>query len=307
MEVLATCPPGNRTLEVNQALWEVAHGERERADFLAAYGHRADASWEVFSARWRRNPDAIEPLLVAMSGTEAPAERGVDQEIRVEAVLSELPSVVGPGRRHLLVGLTRLTRRYLLLRENQRFWFDHLLASLQAQLLAVGSHVLDDPRDVAMLTIDELTAVVDGSLELDPGVVVERRARWLADAEHEPPVFLRGDDAVASDLGGRRVQGLGVSPGRATGPVCVVRRPADAQRFATGDVLVARAADPSWTPLFLKASAVVLELGSRLSHGAVVAREYRVPCVVNVDGAARRFVDGQELTVDGTRGVVWAR
>lgn len=66
-----------------------------------------------------------------------------------------------------------------------------------------------------------------------------------------------------------------------------------------------RAVDPGWTPLFLTASAVVLEMGSLLSHGAVVAREYGLPAVVNIDGATRKLRTGQEITVDGTRGVVW--
>jgi len=70
-------------------------------------------------------------------------------------------------------------------------------------------------------------------------------------------------------------------------------------------VLVAHAVDPGWTSMFLLVGAVVLEMGSRLSHGAVVAREYGVPAVVNVDGVTRRLVDGQEVTVDGTRGIVW--
>jgi pyruvate,water dikinase len=87
--------------------------------------------------------------------------------------------------------------------------------------------------------------------------------------------------------------------------VRVVRSLADGQRLQPGEILVARATDPSWTPLFLASAGVVLELGSRLSHGAVVAREYRVPAVVNVDGATRLLVDGQEVTIDGTRGAIW--
>jgi pyruvate,water dikinase len=69
--------------------------------------------------------------------------------------------------------------------------------------------------------------------------------------------------------------------------------------------LVAVATDPGWTPLFPIASAVVLELGSMLSHGAVVAREYQLPAVVNVSQATSILRDGQRVTVDGGRGLVW--
>jgi len=72
-----------------------------------------------------------------------------------------------------------------------------------------------------------------------------------------------------------------------------------------GEVLVAHALEPGTTPLLRTAAAVVLEMGSMLSHGAIVAREYGVPAVVNVEGATRRLADGTEVTVDGGRGVVW--
>jgi phosphohistidine swiveling domain-containing protein len=70
---------------------------------------------------------------------------------------------------------------------------------------------------------------------------------------------------------------------------------------------VARSTDPGWTPLFLTASALIMELGGMLSHGAVVAREYRLPGVVNLAGAMDSLKDGQVVTVDGTRGTVWIR
>ena len=74
-----------------------------------------------------------------------------------------------------------------------------------------------------------------------------------------------------------------------------------------GEILVARATDPGWTPLFLKAGGVIMELGGMLSHGAVVAREYGLPAVVNIEGATRRLEDGQLVTIDGQHGVVWLK
>jgi pyruvate,water dikinase len=84
-----------------------------------------------------------------------------------------------------------------------------------------------------------------------------------------------------------------------------VERLADGEALLPGEILVAPAVDPAWTPLFLLAGGAILELGGRLSHGAVVAREYGVPAVVNVDGAMQRLRDGDEVTVDGTRGLVF--
>ncbi|MFO0000918.1 MAG: PEP-utilizing enzyme [bacterium] len=86
----------------------------------------------------------------------------------------------------------------------------------------------------------------------------------------------------------------------------IVRSLADGARLQPGDILVARTTDPGWTPLFLRAGAVVLELGGMLSHAAVVARELGVPAVVNVEGACSRLHDGQVVLVDGSRGIVWS-
>jgi pyruvate,water dikinase len=71
-----------------------------------------------------------------------------------------------------------------------------------------------------------------------------------------------------------------------------------------GEVLVARTTDPAWTPLFLQAAAVVIDLGGQLSHGAVISRDLGIPCVMNVKEGTARITTGQRVTVDGERGEV---
>ena len=102
-----------------------------------------------------------------------------------------------------------------------------------------------------------------------------------------------------------RLQGLGVSPGVARARVRVLARPEEGDRLLPGEILVARATDPGWTPLFHRAGGMLLELGGLLSHGAVVAREYHVPAVVNLPGVTTRLRDGMEVTLDGRSGAVW--
>lgn len=103
---------------------------------------------------------------------------------------------------------------------------------------------------------------------------------------------------------GRGLAGTGASPGTATGPVRVVRGPADFASVAPGEVLVCRTTDPAWTPLLLTVAAVVTEVGGVLSHAAIVARERGVPAVVGLPGARARLRTGQVVTVDGRAGVV---
>jgi pyruvate,water dikinase len=332
MEGLAVCPSGNLTVETNAALHALARAATDEdldalargevrppfadrlGSFLERFGHRSEASWELMSARWRRHPERLVPLLRAQRRIDAepPEDRARRQEERHGQALAELRSALSGPRLTTAELLVHYTRRYLLLRENQRFWFDRLLSSMQDTLLALGGwavagDVLDEAEDVAFLTWPELQGLVAGTLPPEGvrATVERRRAERDADAREEPPTFLHGD-AVPEPLPDTpRLQGLGISPGRARGRVRVVRTVDEGSKLEPGDVLVTRAVDPGWTPLFLTASAVVLELGSVLSHGAVVAREYRVPAVVNIEGATKRLRDGQEVTVDGTRGVVW--
>ena len=76
------------------------------------------------------------------------------------------------------------------------------------------------------------------------------------------------------------------------------------KQLLPGEILVARVTDPGWTPLFINAAGIVLEIGGALQHGAVVAREYGIPCVSGLDGTYDQLKDGQLIEVDGSNGVV---
>ena len=97
--------------------------------------------------------------------------------------------------------------------------------------------------------------------------------------------------------------GQAISPGVATGPVKVLHSP-DEKPVLPGDILVARATDPAWTPLFINAAAIILEIGGPLQHGALVAREYGKPCVSGIVGVTEVFQDGEIVEVDGSSGLI---
>lgn len=94
------------------------------------------------------------------------------------------------------------------------------------------------------------------------------------------------------------------SPGRATGPARIVRGPDDFAKVQSGDVLVAPATAPAWTPLFGRVVAVVTDRGTAAAHASILAREYGIPAVVATRDATRQLVDGTLITVDGSRGLV---
>ncbi len=99
------------------------------------------------------------------------------------------------------------------------------------------------------------------------------------------------------------ITGSPVSPGVTEGVVHVVLEPRGA-RLAPGEILVCPGTDPAWTPLFMTASGLVMEVGGMMTHGSVVAREYGIPAVVGVHQATLRLKDGQRIRLDGTTGKI---
>jgi pyruvate,water dikinase len=179
--------------------------------------------------------------------------------------------------------------------------------------------VLAVPDDVFFLLADELAPAATGQLEVRERVERRRRGYAAVVAAHERGqhwLVATGSvapDALADKKAGRRKRekanahalvGLAASGGVATAPVCVIRGPHEFGKMVKGAVLVAPMTAPVWTPLFRLASAVVTEIGSPVSHAAIVAREYGVPAVVAVPNATSALRDGQVVQVDGTRGVV---
>ena len=97
---------------------------------------------------------------------------------------------------------------------------------------------------------------------------------------------------------------MGVCSGVATGTARIVLRPDQPGDLGPGDILVAPITDPAWTPLFLAAAGVVVDVGAQQSHAAIVSRELGIPAVVSATGASATIPDGTRVTVDGTRGIV---
>ncbi len=168
----------------------------------------------------------------------------------------------------------------------------------------VGSGALDDPGEVDLLTVPELRRALLAGTAVPPDVV-RRRSRWRTRYEQEGPLPARftGRPTREADVApvGRQVEGWAASAGRFRGRVQVVTSPDE--ELAPDAVLVAEATDPSWSPLFVRAGALVLDRGGPLSHAAILARELGLPAVLNVPGATS-LLAGHEVTVDGDLGIV---
>lgn len=172
----------------------------------------------------------------------------------------------------------------------------------------VASRQLGRPKDVDFLSVRELDAMLLGAPPPPAAAMHSRRsiARRTASAPPLPEIFAGspGVAAVEDIAAGRALAGWPASSGWVTATARVVGDIVDASRLRRGDILVASATDPSWTPIILDAGAVVLETGGPLSHAALVAREFGIPAVLRVNGATRIIEDGEPLEVDGYAGLV---
>jgi phosphohistidine swiveling domain-containing protein len=187
-----------------------------------------------------------------------------------------------------------------------------LLRELGQRLAAGGA--IAQPEDIYWLEAQETETLATTLEKTEPlssySVSVEsRKADWQRFREAAPPVVLPENHLLAKMYLPKRpqinpLQGKGTSAGQVTAPACDLRGPEDFGRMHPGDVLVAVATTPAWTPLFAMASAVVTDIGGPLSHSSIMAREYAIPAVMATGVATRRIHNGQMLTVDGTAGTV---
>jgi phosphohistidine swiveling domain-containing protein len=288
--------------------------DRAFRDFLAEYGHRESASVALSSSpTWSETPDVVLGIVKVLLGQQG---RTTDQTGQALRELGSHPALHNPWlRRHVFAAVDG-SKAGMAFREDTHFYATMLLPPLRRALLELGERlrtagVLDRAEDVFHLRFEELRAIPDaGTL---PAADRDRlRAAVLARSAKRqelagmPVVDL---NALLGDRKPRRdalVAGTGASRGTASGAVRIIRGPADFGELRSGEILVCPYTNPSWTPLFQRAAAVVVDAGGMGSHAAIVAREYGIPAVMGTRNATAVLTDGQHVTVNGNSGLVTA-
>jgi pyruvate,water dikinase len=293
--------------------------DRLRA-FLDRYGHRAVAEIDTGVPRWAEDPTHVLGVLANYLRLEDP-DRAPDRTFarsaaEAEAMVSTLAERArrrGRVRGRAVAFALDRARQLAGVRELPKYDIVLVLAQARRELLGIGAELAAAGRlaradDVFFLCLSEIGVALTGRDLRD--VVTDRRADYSREMgrRHVPRVLLSDGTEPEAAAGTRQagdgaLVGIAASAGSATGPARVVLDPSGAH-LAPGEVLVAPSTDPGWTPLFLTAGGLVMEMGGPNSHGAVVAREYGIPAVVGVPDATSRITTGQQLTVDGTRGLV---
>ncbi|HWO88336.1 MAG TPA: PEP/pyruvate-binding domain-containing protein [Gemmatimonadales bacterium] len=312
-------------LERLQALPSAAPFLSQLEGFLAKYGHRALREFELRSPRWEEEPSQVlamvrNYLLVesAPAGHERKlADRRAEVVREINERLERRPLERLLGLRRRLVGrLAERVRYYARMRENSRFYWvmgAHVtrrkILRLESRLIASGKlRVRDDIFFLEWPEIEQLERGELGWLDVQQRIA-ERRREFVRLSKLSPPRTIgieSGEPVPATAIGegGVVLNGQTASPGRCEGVARVILDPAHNAQLLPGEVLVAPYTDPAWTPLFLTAGAAVVEVGSFLSHAGTVAREYGLPCVVDVANCCSLIRSGDRLEVDGDTGVV---
>ncbi len=288
-------------------------------EFLDRYGERAVAEIDLGMPRWSDDPRHILGVLAnylrlddAGAAPEAMFARGArEAEQMVEALVAR----AGGLRRPLVRFALRRARQLAGLRELPKYFFVVAFAQLRGHLVAVGEALAAQGRiaaadDVFFLDLIEARAGLSGLDGADlRETVARRREAYQAELRrrHIPRVLLSDgtepEAVTAARAADGSLTGTPASAGAVTAPARVILDPVGAH-LEPGEILVAPSTDPGWTPLFLTAGGLVMEMGGANSHGAVVAREYGIPAVVGVADATSRIATGQRITIDGTAGTV---
>ena len=321
--------PNNITTEMDMAMWDLAqeirhdpvalrqfqNGERPAAldRFLARWGHRAVAEIDLGLPRWSDDPahviGVVKNFLRLEEDQAQPDAVFARGAAEAEAMIDTLARRAW-GRGWFVRFALRRTRLLAGLREYPKYLIITLFGALRKRVADIGAQLvaadrLDTADDVFFLNFEEMRSPQG---DLRPLVAGRREVyRREMRRRHIPRVLLSDGTEPEAVHHGAPVEGdlvgTPASAGTITGIARVVMDPVGAH-LEPGEILVAPSTDPGWTPLFLTAGGLVMEMGGANSHGAVVAREYGIPAVVGVREAVTRIKTGERITVDGSTGAV---
>lgn len=296
-------------------LWALSQEELDLEIFLRRHGYHGPTAGAVESRSWREDPAPVQRLLPNLRETEHPNVRRapVSEQRRraVDELLAALPRRNHPAARMVL----RMTPFAGMALQRTKTAFLMSLDVARAATRAIGADLvaadrLGDPEGAMQLFLDELLDPSPGDQRgrVERRTAARKRYESLAVPETwegAAPVTPRADIAERPPV--EHLSGLGVAAGIAEGRARVVLDPAEDVDIDTGDILVCHTTDPSWVSLMTLAGGLVIDIGGAASHGAVVARELGIPCVIGTHTGTVDLVDESYVRIDGSAGTVEVR
>ncbi|MCB0032796.1 MAG: hypothetical protein KDE51_02155, partial [Anaerolineales bacterium] len=285
--------------------------------FLKLYGMRGPSEIDIARPRWQEEPSSLLQMIVGnLQHGEQGAHRQHHRQLVEEgdAAAQRVMAAAGRGPRGWLVKrLVDALRHLPAVREHPKFMLIRLMWLVKQAVIEAAEMLVADGRlarvgAVWHLTLDELIAALAQHQDVS-ALVAERQAQMSRAAELNPPQVMTSEGEIpavdydAIDAPEGALIGSPVSAGVVEGIAKVILDP-QTEVIQRGEILVAPFTDPGWTPLFINAVGLVMEVGGLMTHGSVVAREYGIPAVVGVVDATKRIKSGQRLRIHGQAGYV---
>jgi len=311
----------------SNAMWKLSRLPADSAEYKAGFaafidefGSRGPNEWDIRSDVWETKPALATSLIDAMRAapdSESPEIRNERNaatrraaEAKVREALAGQPEVLGQFEMAL-----RSSHLFLAGRERAKTNIIKVLHEVRMAAFAMAARTGYTNSQICMLLNDELDAFANDPDEFRARLA-QRERQYLELFQLEPPFIVhrsvpplsewsrKGESRADVVTKGEVLTGMSGAPGTYTGKARVILDPADPLALEPGEVLIAPLTDPAWTPLFVPAGAVVVNVGALVSHAIIVSRELGIPCVVSVTDATERIPDGAIITVDGTTGTV---
>jgi pyruvate,water dikinase len=284
-------------------------------NFLNRYGYRETSPVLLSLPMWKDTPEIVFGILKVLTSSppRLTDEKSAWEQIRDQLLSRSLLLRVPPLRRLFLWSLSQ-ARSLIQVREDTHFNVMIPMSLLRRAFFEMGSRlvssgVIEHVEDIFSLTLSDLKRINE-NWPLNPTLNEELRS--LVRFRKTKRESLKNTPLIDPRILQLKTMGENVlltgspgSPGIAEGPVCIICQSSDFDKLRQGDVLVAPYTNPSWTPLFQRAVAVVVDTGGAGSHAAIVAREYGIPAVMGTGDGTQRLSNGEWVRVDGTQGLVF--
>lgn len=269
--------------------------------WLECYGYLSETATDIAVPRWQENPHPTRELFAQYLLNPPPPSDAAEEAAKPRG------------------GKTKLVQQRLNLKGRVTETYSRFLAHLRACFIAleeqwVRSQILAEPGEIFFLTLDEIRQLIrQTNPELRNTLrqrIQQRQQKLERDRQLKSVPFVVYGNAPAtpyhpSPLPSRqRLQGIAASPGQVEGRVQIAHSLQEIAAIDKETILVVPYTDSGWSPLLARAGGLIAEVGGRLSHGAIVAREYGIPAVMDVHHATQLLRDGQRVRIDGVMGIV---
>lgn len=288
--------------------------------FMNIYDMRAAGEIDMAKERWIENPEPLAKAIMAIVHTSEEGTHRKEYKETIERaksasieLIKQVEAKHGKLKAKPVKRMIRVLRNYMPIREHPKYLIMKCILIYkkafleEARILVEKGHLLEK-KDIFYVSFWELYKAVQNNESLID-LVKERKEEYEHFNKLTPPRLLTSDGEEIK-VGYKRdnlpegaLPGMPVSSGVIEGIARVITDPSKAS-INKGEILVAPFTDPGWTPLFINAAGLVMEVGGLLTHGTVVAREYGIPAVVGITDATKKIKTGQKIRVDGNAGFV---